>query len=60
MLLRFLMAYEAWFSMAISYIAIRSVDNIPSCDGGNINSYHWLNSRINVPNCWYNCFVAQK
>jgi len=23
--------------MAISYIAIRSVNDIPSCDGGNIN-----------------------
>jgi hypothetical protein len=60
MLFKLLMAYEIWLSMAISYIAIRSVDDIPSCDGGNINSYKWLNSCINVSNCWYNCFVAQK
>jgi len=46
--------------MAISYIAIRSVDNILSCDDGNINSYQWLNSCINVLNCSYNCFVTQK
>jgi hypothetical protein len=37
----------------------RSVDDIPSCDGGNINSYQWLNSCINVSNCWYNCLLPR-
>jgi len=29
--------------------AIRSVQDIHLCDGGNINSYVWLNSSMNVP-----------
>jgi hypothetical protein len=38
-----------WVSLPIRYIAIRIMENIGSCFGGNINSYPRLNSCINVP-----------
>jgi hypothetical protein len=33
--------------LAIPYMAIRL--DFGLCDGGNVKSYHWLNSYINVP-----------
>jgi hypothetical protein len=32
-----------WFSLAIPYIAIWLMQDMDSCDGGNVNSYPWLN-----------------
>jgi len=42
-------AYKMWVLLAIPYIAIRSVEYIHLCDGGNVNIYLWLNSCTNVP-----------
>lgn len=42
------MAYEVSLSLAIPYIAIRSVEDIRSCDGGNFNNYLWMNLCVNV------------
>jgi hypothetical protein len=39
----FKFANGLWFSLAIPYIAIRLMQDMGSCDGGNVNSYPWLN-----------------
>ena len=38
-----------WVSLAIPYVAIIIMEDICPCDGGNSNSYPWLNCCMNAP-----------
>ena len=46
-----------WVLLAIPYTAIRIMEHISSCNGGNVNHYPWVNEWLYY-NCCYNCFVC--
>ena len=46
-----------WASLAIPYIAIRTMKNNGLCGGGNVNSYLWLNSCMNVGGTQWRCWL---